>query len=176
MDSEQLYSFLYNLFRGHHCYFDVIPADALDSVPLKKFPIYLIINNETSEYEGEHWVALYIRSRKEQLHFFCSYGLGLNFYNEYFHRIAKRIGKPIIENKKPLQSVGSDVCGHYAVYFLYKKYLGCCKMSIYCNFSANNAMNDRLVKNFVSNKNCLFHKKCKFRNKVVQCCKKYKCE
>ena len=49
MDTVQLYTFLHDMLAGHHCHFDVIPADHLVLIPLNKFPIYIVVNNETSE-------------------------------------------------------------------------------------------------------------------------------
>jgi len=174
MNTVQLYTFLHDMLAEHHCHFDVIPADHLVLVPLNKFPIYIVVNNETSEQGGEHWTAFYLKSRKAPLHFFCSYGLGIKFYNVHFNNFAIRVGNNIVENTRPLQSSGTDVCGQYSLYFLYKKYCGCSNLSVYCRFSSNNKQNDIIVRNFVKHWNHLFHKDCKYKTTIQSC--KCKCE
>ena len=100
------------------------------------------------------------------MEFFCSYGVGIDYYSDYFKNFVRG---SVVENKKCLQSKNTNVCGQYAIYFLYKRLDGCCRMSLYCNFSDNKKKNDMLVNKFVRANNHLLHGHCKFL-KINQCC------
>jgi hypothetical protein len=168
MDNYSIFKFLYNLCKGK-AGFDVLSCDELDAFKITRYPTCLVVNNEPRGSPGEHWVAFYITKRSCE--FFCSYGVGINYYNSHFEKFVKRFGK-IIENRRPLQSIGTNVCGQYTIYFLYKRLKGCCRMSIYCNFSTNTRKNDSIVNRFVKSKNRLLYSNFKF-DKINQCCTKF---
>lgn len=46
MDSYTLYKYLHNMCQVRRCHYDVLPADGLDSVIIKRYPVCLIVNNE----------------------------------------------------------------------------------------------------------------------------------
>lgn len=173
MNTNELYSILNIIFKGNKINYNVLPCDKLENVDVNKFPIYLIVNDEPSNMEGNHWTAICIKNKRGPIEFFCSYGLGVNTYRKYFINFINKFKAKILENTIPLQSIGSSVCGLYATYFLYKRYKGCCVMSIYCGFSKNNKNNDKIVKNVV--KNLLFKfKNCKYKNNEInQICTKF---
>ena len=52
-------------------------------------------------------------------------------------------------NKKTLQSLDSDVCGMYCLFFLYFRCRGLKMESILQKFSTNRVQNDRFVVDFV---------------------------
>jgi hypothetical protein len=170
MDTDELYNRLATFLAGSKCYFNVISADGLETVPLDVFPIYLVVNSAPLPDSGEHWVGIYIKKHRSPLEFFCSYGLGLRFYNHYFQEFSIRAGRDVVENIKPIQNINSDVCGQYALYFLFKKYYGCSRISLYAKFSNNFRANDSYVRKFISRQKCLFHFKC---NKNKQNCTKF---
>ena len=156
---------------GRRAYFNVIPCDSLEKLRISKYPAYLIVNNKPAGDPGEHWIAIHIQRKNGPISFFCSYGLGIDFYSDDFKNFVEKYRCPIIENIKPLQSVGSNVCGQYALYFLYNKMKGCCIMSTYCHFSPNTKLNDKKVRKFVSFKNHLLHGNCKYKMPIInQCC------
>ena len=175
MDTWTLLTFLKNMTRGSKSsHVDVLPADYLDNYNIPSLPAYLVVNSEGSNHPGQHWIAMYIRRKTASggrpiLEFFCSYGLGIDFYSSHFSNFVKSKNFKIIENTIPLQSVGSNVCGNYVLYFLYNRIKGCCPMSSYCKFSTNAKYNDARVERFVKLKKCLFKGPCKY-NKIKQCC------
>jgi hypothetical protein len=170
MDTNQLYNRLASFLGGSKCYFNVTSADGLDNIPLDVFPIYLVVNSAPLPDPGEHWVGIYIKNYKSPIEFFCSYGLGLRFYNHYFQDFSNRVGKGVVENVKPIQNINSRVCGQYVLYFLFKKYYGCSRITLYAKFSNDYRANDVYVRKFISRHKCLFHFKC-CKNK--QSCTKF---
>jgi len=168
MDSEQIYNVLWRVLRGHKSYYNVLPCDGLDKLNPKIYPIYLVVNNQEAGKPGEHWTALYRKNNKSDLEFFCSYGLGVVAYPPNFRLFAKKLRCNIIQNIKPLQAIGSNVCGQYCIYFLFKKMKGCCKLALYCKFSNNKKQNDSMVVQFIKFKN-MINEKCVFKG-IKQCC------
>jgi hypothetical protein len=169
MNTEELYRFMFNLLNGSKCTYDVLPCDQLDNITPRTYPLFLIVNTKPTGHPGEHWTSFFLPCPGGNLEFFCSYGMGMDFYSDNFSKFAKRIGCRVIQNKIPLQSIGTNVCGQYALYFLYKRSKKCPRMSVYCNFSPNTRKNDEKIRRFVVLKNHLLHKNCNF-NKTIQCC------
>jgi hypothetical protein len=170
MNTVEIYTFLYNLMGGRRVYFNVLAADELVLVPQLIYPQYIVVNNKPASHGGQHCVAIYIRSRSSPIEFFDSYGLGLRSYDENFTNFAHRHGKLVVENVRRLKNHGSDVCGHYSLYFLYKRFRGCSLMSIYAKFSTNYRLNDEKVRQFVKIKKNLLRRNCKYKNKILQTC------
>jgi hypothetical protein len=177
MDTLTLYKFLKNMTRGRRAYVNVLPCDGLDNLKIETFPAYLIVNSKDSSHGGEHWISLYLRKstgNKTILEFFCSYGLGIEYYASNFVNFAKRLVATVIENRVPLQSIGSNVCGSYALFFLYNRMKGHCQMSAYCNFSNDFHENDARIRRFIKLKTCLFKNNCKLQKDLInQCCVKF---
>jgi hypothetical protein len=170
MDTLQIYSFLHNLCKNRDVSFDVIPCDGLETLKITKYPVLLVCNDQGHKEPGRHWTAFFIT--KKCIEFFCSYGMGINYYNSYFKNFVKN--KIVLENKVQLQSEGTNVCGQYAIFFLYKRLKGCCRMSLYCNFSPDTRKNDRQVQKFVRINNHLLHSNCTKQNdKINQCCEDF---
>jgi len=168
MDSEQIYNVLLKMLRGYKSYYNVLPCDGLDILSPKIYPFYLVVNNQKAGEPGQHWTALYRQNINSNLEFFCSYGLGVDAYPANFRLFAKKLGCNIIQNIKPLQAIGSNVCGHYCIYFLFKKMKGCCKLALYCKFSDNKKQNDLKIVQFIKSKSML-HEKCVYKG-IKQCC------
>jgi hypothetical protein len=169
MNSLEIYKYLSGLCHGGRIYFDVLPCDGLDNLKIPYYPACLIINSDPASLPGEHWVSMYIENKKS-LEFFCSYGVGLDFYRNNFKNFVKSYN--VIQNFRALQSLGSIVCGQYAIYFLYKRLTGCCRMSLYCSFSQDTKKNDVHVKQFVKFSNHLLHSNCIYKRQI-QCCTKF---
>ena len=90
---------------------------ALDEIPIKimTYPACMIINNQSKNRPGEHWLAIYFDQLKRAT-FFDSYGFSPEYYKlEYF---LKRNSKSFIINKIIFQSYFSKYCGYYCVFFL----------------------------------------------------------
>src|SRR5207237_9842804 len=127
MDTN-LYNFLSYMTRGKPGYINCIPYDLLENVNTKIFPMYIVVNSQSSMEPGEHWIAIYIPKRGP-IKFYCSYGMGIDYYHETVKLFLNKFNRKIIENFRRLQSFNTDVCGQYALYFLYMQLHGCCIMS-----------------------------------------------
>jgi len=160
MNTNQIYSHLHSMFHCHNVHIDVLPCDHVDRFKARK-PSYLVVNTDDSTLPGQHWVAIAIR---EKIYFMCSYGTPMDAYATSFRNLATRLGKRVVQQKICVQNDGSDVCGKYALYFLYCKFKN---LNFYAKFGKNRHRNDVLVNSFISK-----FKKCIVKTKNVQCCQK----
>jgi len=147
MNTSEIFGAMDSIFRHKKIYYDVLPCDALKTLHVTNPVTCLVVNNREATHAGEHWLGLMIINKT--LYFFCSYGLGIENYSPYFKDFAKREHLQVIQNKQVLQSINSNVCGQYCIFFLYQMISGCCPMSVYCMFSKNVIKNDNMVKSFV---------------------------
>jgi len=148
MDTHSIYNILYALFKKS-AQIAVLGADQLDSFQITKYPVCICVNNEPISKPGQHWVGIFIKNVYGPLEFFCSYGFGINHYATNFVNFAKRNNLNVEENRKCLQSLKSNVCGLYVIYYLYKRMIGCCPKAFYCNFSKNYVNNDKIVRRLI---------------------------
>jgi hypothetical protein len=148
------------MFHCHNVFIDVLPCDYLDNFRWRK-PTYLVVNTDDSSQPGEHWVAIAILDR---IYFMCSYGMAMDGYAPHFRELATRMGKRVVQQRICLQNDGSNVCGKYALYFLFCKFKN---QNFYAKFGQNRHRNDIIV-------NSLFtkFKKCIVKTNNAQCCKK----
>ena len=79
----------------------------------KKYPLSFIVNTDRLGEPGEHWVAAYYTSPNAG-EFFDSYGRAPSTLG--FTR--KRLPGIVRVNKVKLQSLHSNVCGQYCIYFI----------------------------------------------------------
>ena len=80
------------------------------------YPFCLISNESNYGTKGTHWVALYF-DVAGNCDYFDSYGqLPKKEIQDFMNKHAKSIQV----NTKQFQSIDSDVCGQYCIYFLTK--------------------------------------------------------
>jgi hypothetical protein len=85
---------------------------ALDKIPLlRQIPNSMVINLDTSDMEGSHWIALYTDN---------------NNRTTYFDSLGRPPPKTISSKykihdylRKPVQSIFSNSCGQYCILFIY---------------------------------------------------------
>jgi hypothetical protein len=156
MNTEELYGYLDCFLPRGQCTYSVLPCNLLYEFKIYKYPLYLIVNTARSTHPtGIHWVTLYQLSSKSPLLFLDSYGYGISKYDVSFTDFAIKNSTTVIEGDRRLQNYNSTVCGHYAVYFIYRLYKtnGCLNL-IYNSFSNDTLKNDLKVKNFVKKRVC----------------------
>lgn len=119
MNTIQLQKILEDYGKSKNFYYGVFPIDKLPSIEF--YPSCLIINNQSSKQEGEHWLAIHF-SNRGYCEFFDSFGKSPAFYGvlSYLKRYAKRIKY----NKNQIQSNVSPYCGLYSIFFLIFKING----------------------------------------------------
>lgn len=81
----------------------------------KRYPFSAVINFDKYGKPGTHWVAMYVPNRFH-VKYFDSFGLeGIPMINKFLHKNFYFLTKQRI----PFQNILSDVCGLYAIYFIF---------------------------------------------------------
>src|SRR5690348_15687689 len=118
MNSDQLRKILHQFVP---LTFDdqVLASDQLDFIRKKKFAV--ILNSDTSKENGMHWLGLFKESEDVNIvEFFDSFGMPIEFYSPHLKRFLLIRRYDVLHNFKPLQSMNSEVCGQYCIYFLFQ--------------------------------------------------------
>jgi hypothetical protein len=115
----------------------------------RTFPAAMVANFDDSSRPGTHWVALYSRT-PYHVYYFDSLGLGSDYIQDIRDYIQKNYLTSTQQHFRH-QRPNTDVCGHYALFFLY-----CCIRGIPLLqmegllYSRKNS--DTWVRNFVYNR------------------------
>ena len=135
MDSIQIEKLLWANSWTHKQFLGCFAADQLPA-KFEKFPCCLIINLDTRNNPGSHWVAAYIKNESKCYYFdsygplnclnpsyikpkpYCITGPNSNIYN-FLNSF-----KSVTTNKSIYQSINSSKCGHYCIYFIYSMCIG----------------------------------------------------
>ena len=98
---------------------------------------------------------------------FDSAGIQKDIYNKEFSKYVSKFSKVDL-NYKRLQSVSSDLCGMYCLFFLLNRLNGVSFSNIINMFSKNTNYNDTFVYNSIVNTfpECLYNY-CKYMQKSV---------
>lgn len=94
----------------------VFPADVLPAIQKETA---LIVNTDTHDKEGSHWLAMFIQD-EVTLEFFDSFGFPPSAYQPFISEYASRFPK-VKWNRTSFQSLTSNVCGQYCTYYLLKR-------------------------------------------------------
>jgi hypothetical protein len=147
MDGDQLKQILQRDAVTNRRFLNVFAANDLPSwMPSQTMAI---VNCCNREYQGLHWMALC--KEGDRLNIFDSYGLHPSVYN-----LMDKLPdfSVMTYNSKQFQSIQSNVCGHYCLYFCYFKARGFSTDDIFSRFSNDYANNDNYIYESVLN---LFH-------------------
>ena len=96
---------------------DVCPADILPSRIVSR-PSAYIVNSDTHQHPGHHWLAFYFPESGPS-EFFDSSGQRPDFYHESFKNVLQNIF-----NNKTLQCSYTKSCGLFALFYLWKRSQG----------------------------------------------------
>lgn len=122
----------------------VYPSDMIPET--WQIPAALVFNTDNSKKSGTHWVAAYV-DRESSGYYFDSYGLK-PYIPDHVMRLRKNC-KTLRYNDHQLQSVSSDVCGHFCVMFLYYMACGLGFREFLKLFTLDLHKNDLVVEEFV---------------------------
>lgn len=94
-------------------YVGCYPADKIPSI--KNYPSSFVVNMDNSNEPGSHWVAMFLPN-KEHVYYFDSFGLipqnaNISKYLKHFKHVTRQTFV--------IQSLTSNVCGVYVVFFIY---------------------------------------------------------
>jgi len=129
-------------------YTEVLPCDKLNLVPNKPFAI--VINSDTSDSPGAHWLAIFMKQGSEEVEFFDSCAMPVKFYNSFVGSFLSSKGTKTRLNTVRLQSGDSNACGQYCIYFLLHRIVGIPYDRILQKFSAVDLeCNDIIVQEFM---------------------------
>jgi hypothetical protein len=103
----------------------------------------VVINTDKACDPGEHWVAVYMN--KDKAEYFDSFGLP-PMHEEIIQFLDKISPDGWQHNSITYQSLYTDTCGNYSVYFLASRFNGDDDSAFRKIFSFNPKMNDRLAK------------------------------
>lgn len=110
-------------------------------------PFCFVVNTDPSWLPGAHWVAIFV-DQDQKIEFFDSFGR-----RPMTQHLKNFCGREYTFNERIIQSLTSNVCGQYCIYFLYNRCSGKSFSRIMKCFNPNTAwINDRIVKSFVYSK------------------------
>jgi hypothetical protein len=120
---------------------DLLPTDLI-------FPCGFIANTDNHLHKGRHWTAFFFPN-STTIEYFDSYGKPIDYFNTEFSKYTSHFSNLVV-NYKQLQSVYSDVCGMYCLFFLFQRMNGVSFHDIIERFSNVYDYNDSFVYNFVN--------------------------
>lgn len=145
----------------------VLGVYAANELPTEmNIPCGFIANTDDHTKTGRHWCAFYFPN-STTIEYFDSYGMPVNYFNDYFPQYTSNFSS-LITNSKQLQSLYSDVCGMYCLFFLIHRLNGVLFYDIVNMFSNDVHSNDLCVYNYVSSmfndcvqNQCVFNQSCR---------------
>ena len=137
-----------NILENNYSFHGAIAQDNLVSIKHIKTPFSIIVNTDTSNKPGKHWIAIYIN--KYRIEIFDSLGFNPNHWSKPPTYLIKFIQKYLYARRltisKPIQFPFSNLCGLYCIYFiLYRRYYTI--RSSQNLFTDNYATNDQILYN-----------------------------
>lgn len=115
------------------------------------YPKFLIANTDPADKPGEHWIGFIIK-QPENLEVFDSYGRPLHEYSEELFRFSRHF-KTVKENNRQYQSLFSEACGYFCLFFLHYRAKGEKMSSVLSRLHPHNHLNnDAMVERVVLRK------------------------
>lgn len=108
-------------FQHDDNYLGTIASDQIDELELDTLPAYFVMNTDTSDMPGSHWVAIYISP--DSVEYYDSSGSEPDFHVvKQLKDLIKRANLPNLlkfkVNKVAAQKNSSNNCGYFAIRFL----------------------------------------------------------
>jgi hypothetical protein len=111
MNTKEIDEILYSNLISKQFYQGCYPCDIVPE-PLK-YPATFVVNNDDSLGPGEHWVAVYIPNPDTLYYFDSLNGEPNECLFEYLNKF-----KILLKNNVRVQSLFSDSCAHFCIYFV----------------------------------------------------------
>lgn len=125
----------------------VFPSDSLPN-QIQRYPAAFVANVDPQGEPGSHWCAFYF-TQDQKGEFFDSYGLKPDDYSQAFQDFITKNSVDWIYNQRDLQSLDSNVCGHYCLYYLLNRCRNISMKAIVDRFSPSKKINDKFVYRFI---------------------------
>jgi hypothetical protein len=126
----------------------VFPSDQLPN-KIENYPAAFVANVDPKGQPGSHWCAFYF-TQDQQGEFFDSYGLKPQYYTQAFLTFIENNSREWTYNHQDLQSLTSNVCGHYCLYYVINRCRNVAMKAIVNRFSKNTRKNDNFVYYFIT--------------------------
>jgi len=149
MNTRQISAVLQTDSSTKQAFQGVYPSDVLPET-IEHYPAAFVANVDPSGQPGSHWCAFYFTKDKRG-EFFDSYGQQPKQYTQAFQDFLYRNSVVWTYNAKSLQSLDSNVCGHYCLYYLLNRCRNISMKAIVDRFSSNTKLNDAFVHRFIVN-------------------------
>lgn len=147
MNTQEIAAVLRNLSYTKSTFQGVFPSDRLP-MHVERYPAALVANVDGHDRPGSHWCAFYIDDEQHG-EFFDSYGQKPEEYCSSFKTFLDNNCKQWTYNSQQMQSLGSNVCGHYCLYFIVNRCQSVSLKTIVSRFTENYNNNDRYVYHFI---------------------------
>lgn len=105
-----------------------------------------VINTDPVAFTGRHWVCVYVPRDNGSVEYFDSYGRPPTTVPGIATFLRNQ---NVVHNTKQIQSLYSDVCGHYCIYFLKRRCRGLSMHHIVDRFTDDPRRNDKYVKRLI---------------------------
>jgi hypothetical protein len=105
----------------------------------------VVVNMDPSDRGGSHWVCMFVHKGRGE--YFDSYGLAPPL--EEFVNFLNRNSTSWTYNKVELQSLNTNVCGHYCIWFLSERARSRTMGEIVAGFPGDTKRNDAAVESRV---------------------------
>ena len=140
MNNKQIQEIMNHFISSPQQFRGVFAADTLPAI--EKNCGY-ICNTDTINLPGKHWISFYV-PKKGPIEFFDSYGFIPYIYN-FYDFIGEHY---FIYNNVQLQSLFSNVCGQYCIFYLLARFSGIPYIDFLNIFDNHN--NDYYVNEFIN--------------------------
>lgn len=149
MNTYELWSALRTAPCTKHSVGAVCAVDELSTIKsVSTLPRIFIVNTDTHDKPGKHWVCLYF-PYDGPLEFFDSLGKHPKFYSKMFEKFIFSHSSEFIHNNSVLQATSTSTCGHFCLFYCAHRCTGMSMYDILGKFSDDKLLNDKLVRNFV---------------------------
>jgi hypothetical protein len=109
--------------------------------PITKYPASLVVNTDTRDQPGSHWVAIYFHA-KEVAEYFDPYGLP-PLHQEF----RDYLPTTVTHNEITLQCTECVTCGEYCCVYIFARSKGLPTKDFVKLFKSNKYTNDIIIKN-----------------------------
>ena len=158
MNTKQLWNAL-TLNPVTNNYFDgIFSIDTLKDI--KEKPTLIVCNTDPSDKAGEHWILFFFYD--DSVDFYDSLGHDITYYGSEFIDFIEKFANNFQYTVRRTQPIKTNVCGHYCLYYAFKKCKGYSMEDIINNFPNKDDVLDFVNKIFYI---------CEFSQcSLLQCC------
>lgn len=136
----------------------IIGTYSADNIPNKPhtLPFGFIVNTDPHNLPGQHWIAFYA-DEHGVLEAFDSFGISPSKYSPCMKQFMKTFNNVVVNNKR-VQSLESNVCGQYCLFYLMCRCRGYFMSDVINIFSNDSTLNDQFVYRFIDDRfYCCMH-------------------